>query len=425
MLIEAGRVRKSVWKPEIEMARSPHNTNRMPSHRVMAYCHDSVGIGHLRRTMSICERISREHHDSSFLLATGTPYVPLFNQVPRVDYVKLPALEKEASGSYGSKFLNISLSQIIRCRKSMLMRAAEHLEPDVLLVDKAPLGVCRELVPTLRWLRRHRPNTRIIFGMRDIEDSSEATIRQWDKDGVLEVLDTCFDEIWIYGMAEVFNPLIEYRIPPSIGRKVRFMGYVTRDQPAVQAAPVPAQRRVLVTVGGGTDGEALIEAYLAEAAGRLSDRGIATTIVGGPDLPSRAANRLRDKAATIAAVEWVDFEPCMSGRIAQANLIVSMGGYNTLCEIALQHKPVLVIPRIRPRLEQAIRAERWSQLGGVFSLPPPELTPTALSRRVIDLLESGPEVVSMRLDLRGLDRVAERFQEFWSKDHCHATPVCL
>lgn len=391
----------------------------------MAYCHDSVGIGHLRRTMSICERISGEHPDSSFLLATGTPYVPLFDQIPRVDYVKLPALEKEESGGYGSKYLNISLARIIRCRESMLVQTAEHLDPNVLLVDKAPLGVCRELVPTLRWLRRHRPNTRIIFGMRDIEDSPEATIRQWRKDGVLEVLDECFDEIWIYGMAEVFNPLIEYRIPPNIGRKTRFMGYVTRGKPAAQAPPAPAQQNVLVTVGGGTDGETLLEAYLDETAGTLSARGISTTIVGGPDLPSQAASRLRGKAERIAAVEWIDFEPCMSGRIAQASLIVSMGGYNTLCEIALQHKPVLVIPRIRPRLEQAIRAERWSRLGGVFSLHPSELTPTSLYRRVIDLLESGHETVPSRLDLNGLDRVAERFHEFWSKDNCHATSVCL
>lgn len=393
----------------------------------MAYCHDSVGIGHLRRTMSICERISGEHPNSSFLLATGTPYVPLFDQIPRVDYVKLPALEKEEGGCYGSKFLNISLARIIRCRESMLMQTAEHLDPNILLVDKAPLGVCRELVPTLRWLRRHRPNTRIIFGMRDIEDSPEATIRQWGKDGVLEVLDECFDEIWIYGMAEVFNPLVEYRIPANIGKKVRFMGYVTRSKPAaqVQALSVSAQQRVLVTVGGGTDGEALLDAYLAEAAGSLSARGISTTIVGGPDLPSHAASRLRVKAEGIADVEWIDFEPCMSERIAKANLIVSMGGYNTLCEIALQHKPVLVIPRIRPRLEQAIRAERWSQLGGVFLLHPSELTPTSLFRRVIDLLESGPKTVPMRLDLHGLDRVAERFGEFWSKDICHATPVRL
>jgi len=393
----------------------------------MAYCHDSVGIGHLRRTMSICERISGEYSDSSFLLATGTQYVPLFNQIPRVDYVKLPALEKEESGCYGSKFLNISLARIIRCRESMLMRAAEHLDPNILLVDKAPLGVCRELVPTLRWLRRHRPDTRIVFGMRDIEDSPEATIRQWDKDGVLKVLDECFDEIWIYGMAEVFNPLVEYHIPPKIGRKVRFMGYVTRGNPAAgpPVVPSPAQQSVLVTVGGGTDGEALLDAYLTEAAGTLSNRGIATTIVGGPDLPSQAASRLRRRAEQVAAVEWIDFEPCMRKRIAQADLIVSMGGYNTLCEIALQRKPVLVVPRIRPRLEQAIRAQRWSQLGGVFLLHPSDLTPTTLSRRVIGLLDGGPKAVPMRLDLHGLDRVTERFHEFCSKDNCHATPVCL
>jgi len=437
---------------EIEMATVRNHPTDTPSHRVMAYCHDSVGIGHLRRTMSICHRLSHDHPDSSSLLATGTPYVPLFDQIPRVDYVKLPALMKVQSGTYGSKFLNISLGRLLRCRESMLLRTAEHLDPDVLLVDKAPLGVCRELLPTLQWLRRHRPRTRIIFGMRDIEDAPEATIRQWKRDGVLPVLDECFDEIWVYGMAEVFNPLVEYRIPSEVGKKVRFMGYVTRgggsrrsqteegfsvqressrngrrQRPSGKRCSVErgTQRNVLVTVGGGTDGEALLSTYLAEAAGRVSAMGVTSTVVGGPDLPATAAKRLRHQAGRINGVQWVDFEPSMARCIARARLVVSMGGYNTLCEIASQQKPVLVVPRIRPRLEQAIRTHRWSKLGGAFLLPPSELTASTLAARVIDLLEHGPKSLHPDLDLNGLDRVAERFDAFWRKDACHATSVCV
>jgi len=37
--------------------------------------------------------------------------------------------------------------------------------------------------------------------------------------------------------------------------------------------------------------------------------------------------------------------------------VVSMGGYNTVCEILASKSPGLIVPRVRPRLEQAIRAE--------------------------------------------------------------------
>ena len=42
--------------------------------------------------------------------------------------------------------------------------------------------------------------------------------------------------------------------------------------------------------------------------------------------------------------------------MARAAGVVAMGGYNTFCEILSFDKPALVVPRVRPRLEQAIRA---------------------------------------------------------------------
>ncbi len=393
--------------------------------RIMAYCHDSVGVGHLRRTLAISEHVGRLHPEASFFLATGTPYVPLFQRVPRVDYIKLPALTKTPDGSYSSKFLNLPIDTVIHCREALLLQAAKHYQPHVLLVDKAPLGVCRELVPTLQWFKRVYSQTRIVFGMRDIEDDPEATIRQWDRDGVAEVLAECFDEVWVYGMAELFDPVVEYRLPDSVRNKVRFMGYVARGPCGHRLAATANSRNVLVTVGGGTDGEALLDAYLSETAGRVASLGIRSTVVGGPDLPEPAAQRLRRLAGQLDRVEWIDFEPCMSCRIAQAELVVSMGGYNTLCEVARRRKPALIIPRIKPRLEQAIRARLWGRFGGIFPLHPSDLTPHSMCERVIDLLERGPKVANTGLKMNGLDEVARRFDLFWREDSRHASAVCL
>jgi predicted glycosyltransferase len=42
---------------------------------------------------------------------------------------------------------------------------------------------------------------------------------------------------------------------------------------------------------------------------------------------------------------------------------VTMGGYNTFCEVLSFDKPALIVPRERPRQEQRIRAERAAALG--------------------------------------------------------------
>jgi predicted glycosyltransferase len=400
--------------------------------RVFAYCHDSVGIGHLRRTLNICERIGTLYADASFLLATGTPYISCFSASAHVDCIKLPALTKEGNGTYRSKFLALPLERLMRCRESLLRDAAEHFEPGVLLIDKAPLGVCCELVPTLRWLQRHRPDVRVVFGMRDIEDDPQATIAQWSHDHVPQMLEECFHEIWVYGMQGVFDVTKEYRLSRGIREKLRFMGYVSRGACAHAPAQPAGARQVLVTVGGGTDGERVLAAYLAQAAVHVSRLGAHSTLIGGPDLPAAVAARLGALAAQVPGVTWLDFEPCMRCRIRQADLIVAMGGYNTLCEVAAAGKPALVVPRTKPRLEQTIRARLWEQLGVVRTLPQAELTPGALAQRVVELLERGPPLTASRLDLRGLDRIAERFAQFWGgsppidgAEGQHATAVCV
>ncbi len=395
------------------------------SRRVLAYCHDSVGIGHLRRTMAICEHVGKQHPCASFLLATGTPYLTLFKQIPRVDSIKLPALKKLDDGSYGCKYLTVSSEQMMRCRESLLLQTAEFFNPDVLLVDKAPVGVCGELLPTLRWVRKNRPKMKVVFGMRDIEDDPEATIAQWTRDGVYEVLENCFDEIWVYGVQEVFDPREAYRLSPKICEKLRFMGYIARDACAPARSAKKDDREVLVTVGGGTDGENLLDAYLSGVGDLVSAMGVRSTIVGGPDLPPSAADRLRRKTMRVPGATWIDFEPYMGSRIAGTDMVVSMAGYNTLCEIATHCKPALVVPRIKPRMEQAIRARLWGDLGVVRHMHPSKLSNGELAHRVMSMLKEGKPNTEPLVDLNGLQRVRARFNEFWDRKACDANSLCL
>ena len=85
-----------------------HNFQRM-----MVYCHDSVGLGHLRRSLAICEHLSGKFPTASFLLATGTPYVPLFKLPDGVDFVKLPSIAKGADGNYESKTLGLKIDHLL------------------------------------------------------------------------------------------------------------------------------------------------------------------------------------------------------------------------------------------------------------------------------------------------------------------------
>lgn len=396
--------------------------------RVFAYCHDSVGIGHLARTLAICDRLGRNYPFSNFLIATGTPYIPLFEGLARVDYIKLPALAKQAPDQYRSKFLPIEFNQLLDYRKAVLRDTVEHCDPEIVLVDKAPLGVCGELIPALRWLKRNRPSTRIIFGMRDIEDDAASTIQQWSKLGVPEVLEECFDEVWVYGQRDLFDVVHEYQLSAAVQAKLSFMGYVTRGACRHPKPPTVASSergQVLVTVGGGTDGEFLLGTYLAEAAKRVSAAGYRSVVIGGPDLPPAVGRELRKQAADLANVEWLDFEPCVRCRIRDSRLVVSMGGYNTLCQIASMGANALIVPRTKPRMEQALRAQLWSERGLVHMVDPATVNAETLAEEVMQQVVSVRKSAKCDLDLNGLGRVAERFGAFWSGEVDVAAPVCV
>lgn len=377
--------------------------------RILAYCHDGVGVGHLRRTLNICEQVGTTYAETSFLVATGSPFISLFAHGPRVDHLKLPALTKIDNETYRSRYLTLTGGEVLRWRESLLLDAARHFAPDVVLVDKAPVGVCGELISMLRWLRKHRPDTRIVFGMRDIEDEPEVTIRLWRKLGVQTMLEDCFDEIWIYGMRSIFDAVEEYRLSPRIRAKLRFMGYVTRGACDHPEPSDDGARQVLVTVGGGTDGTTVLKTYLAKAATCVARAGFRSVVIGGPDLPSEYARSLRDLAGRTPNVEWHDFVPCMPCQIRRSDLVVCMGGYNTLCEVAAERKRALVIPRTQPRVEQAMRADRWARRGIVNVLMPAELTPGVLADRVAELTDGGDGLPQHNLNLKGLIGVCECF----------------
>ncbi len=395
------------------------------SGRVLAYCHDGVGIGHLSRTLSICERIGKEYPFSTFLVATGTPYFSLFGSLPRVDHLKLPAMVKTNGRAYGSKYLGLSIGQLIQCRSALLADMMRHYCPDVLLIDKAPLGVCRELVPAIRWLKENRPAAKVVFGMRDIEDSPEATIEQWSRDDVPEMLATYFDEIWVYGTREVFDPVQQYGLSAELDAKIHFTGYVTPDSPPAHPSNRIEDDDIVVTVGGGTDGECVLRTYLSETASRVAKLGLRSTIIGGPDLPQDVANGLRNQAAQMDGVEWLDFDPCIGRRIRNAKLVVSMGGYNTMCQVARSGTRALIVPRIRPRREQFMRAELWSKRGAVEVVDPDRLTPTFLANHVLAMLDQPYMGSKPDLDFNGLNRISDRFADFWKTEKLCATAVRL
>jgi predicted glycosyltransferase len=168
---------------------------------------------------------------------------------------------------------------------------------------------------------------------------------------------------------------------------------------------MPAGRLAVCVVGGGQDGGALAEAF-AEAERPKDMNGL---IVTGPFMPEPFVARLRCIAARKARLAVLGFVEEPLQLLARADRIVAMGGYNTVCEILSLGKPALIVPRVRPRSEQAIRAERLSALRLLDVLNVDALTPERLAGWLAS--DGAPQVARKRVDLNGLARVVDRLEQ--------------
>ncbi len=383
--------------------------------RLLVYSHDTFGLGNIRRMLSICTHLANATPDISVLLLTGSPLVHNFRLPLHLDYIKLPCITRTGREEYRTKYLDIDLEVIMRLRAGMIRNAVECFRPDVFLVDKKPLGIQSELKAALGHLRRHHCRTRTILVLRDILDSPEATIRTWRSRSYYETIRRLYDDIAVLGSPEIFDVCREYQFTDCLVRKTRFCGYIRRERGRRDAQELRASLQVtrgaplvLVTVGGGEDASRLLETYAraVPAVGRLVP-GVRTLIVHGPELPQAAAIRLAHLTHDWPDVVIRDFSDDLMSYMAAADVVVSMGGYNTICEFLSLNKPAIVVPRVRPVEEQWIRAERMARLGLLRVIHPDRLTPAILAESVAAELSRTRPVTRPWIDMNALDRLAE------------------
>jgi predicted glycosyltransferase len=387
---------------------------RTGASRVVLYSHDTLGFGHLRRNLLIAGALRRLDPAPDVLMIAGMREAGAFDLPPGVDCLTLPAYAKQADGSYGPRDLGDALAPLALLRASAIEAAVASFDPDLMIVDNVPRGAEGELDAALRRLSR-TGRTRIVLGLRDVIDEPAAVRRQWLRQRNFEAIRDHFDEVWIYGDPDFHDPVAAYDLGAEVRARARFTGYL--DQRArleggvaetvldtlVRDDPRPF---VLCTVGGGRDGAALAEAF---ARTRLP-RGHRGILITGLQMPEAARAGLVRHAASRSDLAVVEFVPEPVALVRDAAAVIAMGGYNSVAEVLSFGKRALVVPRIRPRAEQRIRAERLAERGLLDMLHPDHLSPEALAT----WLAAGPSQAaspSPALDMRGLDRVRDFAEE--------------
>ena len=188
-------------------------TSRLNDARILMYSHDSFGLGHLRRCRTIAHALVEDYRGLNVLIISGATIAGAFDYRARVDFVKIPSVIKLRNGEYTSLNLHIDITETLKIRASIIRHTAEAFRPDLFLVDKEPLGLRGEVAETLQFLKSR--GVPLVLGLRDVMDDPLLLEPEWRRKKALPALRDLYDDIWIYGLPQICDPLagLSVRLP--------------------------------------------------------------------------------------------------------------------------------------------------------------------------------------------------------------------
>jgi len=306
--------------------------------------------------------------------------------------VRIPGVIKLRNGEYVSLSLHIDIEETLAMRSSIIHHTADIFDPDLLIVDKEPLGLRGEVRATLDLLRNR--GTPLILGLRDVMDDPSALETEWERKHAVPALSDYYNELWVYGLPQICDPLEGIDLPASVRRRMVYTGYLRREARAaasnLEARGLADGDFLLVTAGGGGDGDEVIDCVLSayeHDPGPLPP----ALIVYGPFLVPERQAAYDARVARLQKLQAITFDARLEALMARAKGVVAMGGYNTFCEILSFDKPALILPRTVPRLEQYIRARRAAELGLVAMLSEENARdPARMAAALLQLTQQSP-----------------------------------
>src|SRR5262245_64052330 len=104
-----------------------------------------MGLGHIRRCLALATSLASRIDDLSILVVTGSAAASAFPLPPQVDLLKIPSIRKLGNGRYAPRSLGGTWAELRDLRAGILRETLRTFSPDIIYVDKDPLGPLGEL----------------------------------------------------------------------------------------------------------------------------------------------------------------------------------------------------------------------------------------------------------------------------------------
>jgi len=380
--------------------------------KIACYCQHVLGIGHFHRSLAICQELAICHETVMIL---GGPAVDF----PKGDvhFQQLPGLRMDADFR---KLIpcdsNLKLAEVKEQRKNVLWNFFKEFQPDIFLVELYPFGRNAfrfELDPILAGIasKEFAPCLRIC-SLRDI--LVEKKKKQKYTTRVLQILNNSFDGLLIHSdptyipLEQTFDAVEEITIPRY------YTGFIS-SQPATDRKATNIRRQlemekgdklIVASIGGGNVGGELLLAVAAAAEYLQDDPSIHFHLFTGLYSDQELTTNMKKVANPHLHIH--NFSDNFQQWIENANLSISMAGYNTCINLLKADIPALLYPFAQNR-EQRMRVEAFTETSGFVLLEEHDLEPKHLACTIQKSLHT--KIQHNRVNLDGAARSCQLLED--------------
>lgn len=382
--------------------------------RLMFYCQHILGIGHLVRSMEIVRGLL---NDFEIFFINGGEVVEGFELPPGVQIINLPAIKTD------SEFRELQIpagfqdvEAVLEYRRDLLLNIFEQVQPTVLMVELFPFGRRRfstELIPLME--RAKAAEAKVVCSLRDIVVTKQDRTRHEEK--ICRLMNQYFDLLLIHG-DPAFMPLeTSFSRVQDLNCPVHYTGYVVQqDLQNIEPLPCPSVPTplILTSVGGGRFGHELLDCVVETSAFLEDQIPHHIQMFTGPFSPDDVYDRLCKIAKKRQNLTVERFTPHLLHYMRQADLSISMAGYNTTMNVLTTGVRSMLLPFVgNDDQEQRMRSERLAELGIVTVIQQHDLEPAHFAQKIIDCLQQTPAPVSF--EMQGVEKTAQHVREIAQK----------
>lgn len=368
------------------------------SGRVLFYVQHLLGIGHLKRAGTLARAMAAAGLEIT-VVSGGEP-VAVFDAAGFA-LVQLPpvrAADRNFQGLVDAAGQPVN-ADYLKLRRARLLACLDRVRPAMVVIEMFPFGrraLRGEIVALIEAARARR--AQIVCSVRDILVEKNRPVREAE---MLDAARRWFDAIMVHGDPTLISFDATFPRAGELADLIHYTGYVVDAVPGAGAA---GSGEVLVSVGSGATGEALLRTAMA-ARSQTSLADAPWRLLVGQSLPEVVFAAIRAEASAGVTVERArrDFATLLRN----CALSISQGGYNTVMEVlASGARSVLVPYGGGHETEQTLRARLLSERGLLRQIPEDELSVAGLARAIEDA-RLAPPLGGLGIDLAGARKSAE------------------